>query len=865
MLNRPKENLPNSIDNIQDRFLKFYNEFKQKSLVKERNILSQLKNDPQARYLYDLRKSLTLIRHYPEIVMMASDNENERESSESESESDREGGSGENDGSNSTEQFWENFFDGSDNDSDNDNYSSNDYFSSSDNDNYSSSYSESEQESIKEDYDNAVEYGWSSGPGEWFAEREAGIQLQEWKNNSEESYTEDREVEIGSDNNEREAENASESDKPWSEQTNPNTGEVYKYKSEFRIQQSRDRIAERKANREAGKRGSSSSNLFEEGTNPFESSDNPRGERSNRESAIEYIREQFSDRFNSESIRADFEQYVNGFNGSGKGLSKEAIRENIREARVNEIREIFNSTKAQVNESMEAIEREINQAIDNEVESARQELTAQIREQVREEILEQIQLEAKAEFLQERDRIIEEFKQQQTELDNELTARQTFLQEHGQPISQMDHQTLMAVRGDLKESLATTEFEPNSKLQQKFEIQLNLVEKELEYEIAIESLETQKQGIINHHQNKTINNHVQFAGSPMGPYGGNTYRTPNPGTDSDTDYSPDNNPATMGFESWEQYNQALSEIDNEINELEDIIDTNQAAKVDKQYQDQEKKENGEFVETEFTKLGKEIADLRVKNEMNLYRLRRQEQAKLMETLNSEYDSKVQERVQNELQNQEQGINNDYEIDVQGLEDQLNREMDEMLNGIENEEGDYEEYEAELDLEEVMEDNEIERENFYIEKDSSKEYTDAFVDRLRDLGDEEKAEFEKLVGVDLEIILRGETTIGKLGMNVNHRIPPGYLTSNERIKILDRIGISDINAPPIMDLLTATANSGQHNLQWRNETAKARLDNIKQCNKAELTTNQILNIWINVEKGVSYKYELPDAIQPTDYL
>lgn len=512
--------------------------------------------------------------------------------------------------------------------------------------------------------------------------------------------------------------------------------------------------------------------MFEEGTNPFESSDNPRGERSNRESTIEYIREQFSDRFSSDSIRANFEQSVNGFNESGKGLSKEAIRENIREARVNEIREIFNSTKVQVNESMQAIEREINQAIDNEVESARQELTAQIREQVKEEILEQIQLETKAQYQQERDRIIEEFKQQQTELDNELTARQSFVQQHGQPISQMDHQTLIAIRGDLKESLATTEFQLNSKLQQRFEIQLNLVEKELEYEIAIESLETQKQSIIDHHQNKTINNHVQFAGNAQGPYGTSTFREPNPGIDSDTDYSPDNNPATMGFESWEQYNQASSEIDNEIGELEDIIDTNQAAKVDKQYNDQEKRGNGEFVETEFTKLGKEIADLRVKNEMNLYRLRRQEQEKLMETLNSEFDSKVQERVQNELQNQEQGINNDYEIDVQGLEDQLNREMDEMLNGIENEEGDYE---SELDLElnegqNSYDENFIEEIKNTVNIISEKQYFETIlkggefiIQNTNDLEEEIRYDFEgktldnsikeisKIIGFDIETI------------------------------------------------------------------------------------------------------------------
>jgi hypothetical protein len=34
---------------------------------------------------------------------------------------------------------------------------------------------------------------------------------------------------------------------------------------------------------------------------------------------------------------------------------------------------------------------------------------------------------------------------------------------------------------------------------------------------------------------------------------------------------------------------------------------------------------------------------------------------------------------------------------------------------------------------------------------------------------------------------------------------------------------------------------------------------------ELTTNQILKIWIRIEKNIPYKYELPNAIKPQDYL
>jgi hypothetical protein len=47
--------------------------------------------------------------------------------------------------------------------------------------------------------------------------------------------------------------------------------------------------------------------------------------------------------------------------------------------------------------------------------------------------------------------------------------------------------------------------------------------------------------------------------------------------------------------------------------------------------------------------------------------------------------------------------------------------------------------------------------------------------------------------------------------------------------------------------------------------ETRERNLAEGKAQTLSTNQILVIWMKVEKGIAYSYELPNAVSPLDYL
>ncbi len=151
------------------------------------------------------------------------------------------------------------------------------------------------------------------------------------------------------------------------------------------------------------------------------------------------------------------------------------------------------------------------------------------------------------------------------------------------------------------------------------------------------------------------------------------------------------------------------------------------------------------------------------------------------------------------------------------------------------------------------------------KESSKEYINRFVDRLKDLKDNEIIEFEKQVGVDVDRIIREQETFADQGLDLNHRLPPGMLRAQEKADVLNRVGEVNINSPPLMDVLTRTANRGQHNQLWQRHVSEVRAENFEKNGVDNLSEQQIFKIWSDVEKSVPFSYELPNSINPNNYI
>ncbi len=107
--------------------------------------------------------------------------------------------------------------------------------------------------------------------------------------------------------------------------------------------------------------------------------------------------------------------------------------------------------------------------------------------------------------------------------------------------------------------------------------------------------------------------------------------------------------------------------------------------------------------------------------------------------------------------------------------------------------------------------------------------------------------------------------GRMGLDVNHRLPPDILSSAEKEAILSAIGVHNINSPQVMDLLMYQANRGQHQTQWKDKVQAIRRQNLANSQSQDLTVKQILQVWVEVEKNVCYNYELPNSISPEKLL
>ena len=69
----------------------------------------------------------------------------------------------------------------------------------------------------------------------------------------------------------------------------------------------------------------------------------------------------------------------------------------------------------------------------------------------------------------------------------------------------------------------------------------------------------------------------------------------------------------------------------------------------------------------------------------------------------------------------------------------------------------------------------------------------------------------------------------------------------------------------MDILTYIANSGQHNILWTKYAKAERANNLELGLSSNLSDQQILRIWSKVETEVPYSYQLPNSINPNDYI